>query len=193
MAFCICIDTLYHRAYFPYMNDTSVTFNLDVTLGQASFSASGSSQDVLNAFSDFQELVAGAPLRSVNGLPSPDEMENATRGSLLPASPPDHGADSQMEKVPLRVFLDSKVLPRGNSVIALGIAMWAKRYDDTAEVDAETMKQHWRMSGRKIPTNIPRDLNTAASEGWLERRGKGSFSVTSYGEKRFENFEPTAR
>ena len=191
MRLCICIDTPYLEAYFSYMNDASAPFSLDVTLGQASFSASGSSQDVLTAFADFQELIAVPPLRSADGFN--DKGDNPDSQELLPPTPPRSGDEEREEKVPLRVFLDSKVLPRGNSVIALGLATWAKRYDDTQQVDAETMKQLWRVSGKKIPTNIPRDLNTAASEGWLERRGKGSFSVTSYGEKHFDNLEPTTR
>ncbi|MBP1137337.1 hypothetical protein JOE31_003569 [Arthrobacter sp. PvP023] len=173
------------------MNDATVPFNLDVTLGQASFSASGSSEDVLNAFADFQELIASPPLQNIGS--SSDGASRASDDELLPIVPPLQGGDAEDERVPLRVFLDAKVLPRGNSVIALGIATWAKRYDNTYEVDAETMKQLWRISGKKIPTNIPRDLNTAASEGWLERRGKGSFSVTSYGEKHFDNFDSTTR
>lgn len=173
------------------MNDAPVPFSLDVTLGHASFSASGSSQDVFTAFSDFQELIAVPSQTPPNGFD--DKGNNADSQDHLPAAPPRSGDEEQQEKVPLRVFLDSKELPRGNSVIALGLATWAKRYDDTQQVDAEIMKQLWRVSGKKIPTNIPRDLNTAASEGWLERRGKGSFSVTSYGEKHFDNLDPTTR
>ena len=149
------------------MNDASVPFTLDVTLGQASFSASGTSEDVLNAFSDFQDLLSAPKLKSVVDVPNGTD-EGKHTSALAPAAPPLH-PDSKTEKIPLRVFLDSKVLQRGNAVIALGIAIWAKRFNDTGEVDAEIMKQHWRMSGKKIPTNIPRDLNTAASEGWLER------------------------
>jgi hypothetical protein len=173
------------------MNDTPTPFSLDVTLGQASFSASGSSQDVLTAFADFQELIAAPSQTSQDGFN--DNGSNANGREQFPLVHPLSSDEEQEEKVPLRVFLDSKVLPRGNSVIALGLATWAKRYNDTDQVDAETMKQLWRVSGKKIPTNIPRDLNTAASEGWLERRGKGSFSVTSYGERHFDNLDPATR
>jgi hypothetical protein len=52
---------------------------------------------------------------------------------------------------------------------------------------ADSLKAHWRMSKRRVPGNIARDMGTAASEGWLERLdAKGQYSVTSYGESHFD-------
>jgi len=50
------------------------------------------------------------------------------------------------------------------------------------------MKALWRDSKKKVPTNISRDLGSAATEGWLERlaTGAGSYGLTSYGEAHFD-------
>lgn len=71
--------------------------------------------------------------------------------------------------MPLRVFLDSKVLPPGNSVIALGLATWAKHCDDTQQVHIGTKAVVASVTQEDLD-NIPRKLATTDSEGWLERR-----------------------
>lgn len=170
-------------------DDTALT--LDVSVGHASFSASGVSADVLKAFGDFQSLLASGieaqQPEDIEDRPRPDEQGS---GGNKAANEEVEGVVPLTEKVPLRIFLDSKKLPRGNTVLALGIALWAKRYVGVNEIDAESAKVYWRDSGRRIPANISRDLGAAATEGWLERLPtKGQFSATSYGERHFDGIE----
>lgn len=171
----------------------SNTFTLDVTIGRASFSAAGDSAEVLKAFGDFQELIKKpAEIQLPDGIADDDADQGNSHGNGggSTATATETNAKGAEEKVPLRVFLDSKKLPRGNSVIGLGIAIWAKRYANVNEIDADSAKSYWRDSGRKIPSNINRDLGSAATEGWLERLPtKGQFSATSYGEKFFDDLE----
>ena len=170
------------------------TFTLDVAVGQANFSASGESDDVLRAFEDFQELIK----RPVE-LQFPEDNKGTTEVGRDEERPTTVSEVEQAnalteEKVPLRVFLDSKKLPRGNAIIGLGITIWAKRYENVQEIDVDIVKTYWRDSGRKIPANISRDLGTAATEGWLERLPtKGQFSATSYGEKHFDELESASK
>lgn len=174
-------------------DNTALT--LDVSIGRANFSASGESGDVLKAFEDFQALIKG-PLHiqlSEERDVDPEKDDNGGNGGNDGGGGNGAGTEGtspQVDKVPLRVFLDSKKLPRGNAILALGIAIWAKRYAEVNEIDVDSAKSYWRDSGRKIPANISRDLGSAATEGWLERLPtKGQFSATSYGEKHFDELE----
>jgi hypothetical protein len=157
-----------------------VELSVDVQHGSASFSARGSGSLVLKAFKEFRDFLATTEELStgrssqelqVPADPSPPTPEKATSGS-----------------VPLSVFLDQHKMPRGNAIVALGIAVWAKRYKSEDEITADIAKGHWRNSKRKVPANINRDLGVAASEGWLERlpSGQGKYAVTSYGEAHFD-------
>lgn len=171
---------------------------LTVELGKARFHAEGTGSLVLDAFQNFRAFYSeDAPLGAAEVSGFREEVEADGGGST------DQAAETRAEtkrtpaagdSVPLSVFLDGKKLPRGNAAIALGIAVWAKRHRSEDTVDAETMKAHWRISKRKVPANVGRDLGTAASEGWLERLpALGKYSVTGYGEKAFDDFpEPEA-
>lgn len=172
-------------------------FTLEVAIGRASFSAVGESADVLGAFEQFQSLLRVPSIAEPSGDGIEEEVPAATSSaSTTPATTETltSAEPEEVERVPLPVFLDSKQLPRGNAVIALGIAVWAKKFDGTNEIDLETAKGYWRNSGRKIPSNLSRDLGSAASEGWLERlaSGRGMFSVTSFGEKYFNGLPEAA-
>ena len=146
---------------------------------------------MLDAFGQFQEMLPALSAAAAD--PEPSNLGAAASGDA-DAQDPDNASDvpdaaaTDQDQPPLPVFLKSKAVPRGNPVIALGIAVWAKRYQGVNEIDAETAKGYWRDSGRKIPANINRDLGNAASSGWLERLpgNKGQFRVTSFGEGHFD-------
>lgn len=171
---------------------------LTVELGKARFRAEGAGSLVLDAFRHFRDFYGEhTPPGAAEATGSEEEARPDGGGSTdqtveTPAEPKRTPASGHL--IPLSVFLDGKKLPRGNATIALGIAVWAKRYRSEDTVDAETVKAHWRISKRKVPANIGRDLGSAASEGWLERLpGLGKYSVTGYGEKAFDDFpEPDA-
>lgn len=166
------------------MTETSAALTLDVTLGKAMFSASGGSEHVLQAFSDFQALVSLPPAALASSVDESTE-ETSTPSQAVAPTPASATEPDQEERIPLPVFLSSKVT-KGNNMIALGIGVWAKRYDDVDAVDAETAKNYWRASGMKVPGNISRDLGTATTAGWFEKRGR-AFFVTSYGERFFDD------
>lgn len=166
---------------------------LTVELGKARFHAEGAGSLVLDAFQHFRDFYGEhPPLGASEATGASKEAQPDEGGSIgqtaETASEPQPTPRSG-DAVPLSVFLDAKKLPRGNAAIALGIAVWSKRYRSEDTVDAETVKAHWRISKRKVPANIGRDLGTAASEGWLERLpALGKYSVTGYGEKAFDDF-----
>lgn len=166
---------------------------LTVELGKARFQAEGAGSLVLDAFQSFRDFYGEyAPLDAAETGGAGEAAQPEGSGSTDQAveTPADMKETPPAgDSVPLSVFLDGKKLPRGNAAIALGIAVWAKRYRSEDTVDAETIKAHWRISKRKVPANIGRDLGTAASEGWLERLpALGKYSVTGYGEKAFDDF-----
>jgi hypothetical protein len=166
------------------MTENATALTLDVTLGSAVFSASGGSEHVLRAFADFQSLVA-LPLTGLETPASTGAKESIDEEPPVPSAQAEDSAAVVSERIPLPVFLSSKAI-KGNSVIALGLAVWAKRYDNTAEVDSETIKNYWRKSPHKVPANIPRDLSNATGEGWFEKEGKAYF-VTGHGERYFDS------
>jgi hypothetical protein len=171
---------------------------LTVELGKARFHAEGKGALVLDAFQNFRDFYGDhAQVGAADASGAEEDVLQDGDGSTgtAAATPAEKKRTPPSgDAVPLSVFLDSKKLPRGNAAIALGIAVWAKRYRSEETVDADTMKAHWRISKRKVPANIGRDLGTAASEGWLERLpALGKYSVTGYGEKAFDDFsEPDA-
>ena len=172
---------------------TAAILALTVELGQARFQAEGAGSLVIDAFQNFRDFYGEyMPLGAAELGGTEEDTQQHGGGStgqeaetLAQTNQTPRAGDS----VPLSVFLDGKKLPRGNAAIALGIAVWAKRYRSEDQVDAEMMKAHWRISKRKVPANIARDLGTAASEGWIERLpALGRYSVTGYGEKAFDDF-----
>lgn len=161
------------------------SLSLNVTLGRATFKARGDAAAVLGAFGSFQEFYAAQDATVDEGEPVEEFSGDgsAQQETTLPSAERNAG-----DSVPLSVFLAKKKLPRGNAIIALGIAVWARRYKGEEVFTADTMKAFWRDSKKKVPSNIPRDLGSAASEGWLERlaTGAGNYGLTSYGEAHFD-------
>lgn len=162
------------------------TLSLRINFGRASFKANGDAAAVLGAFDAFQAFHAAQPPSADESQPDKTNHEPPSSSSPEQAQPEPTSSASGL--VPLSVFLSQKQLPRGNAIIALGIAVWAKRYKGEDVFTADTMKAFWRDSKKKVPANIARDLGTAASEGWLERltTGAGNYGLTSYGESHFD-------
>lgn len=158
---------------------------LKVSFGSATFRSQGTAEAVLKAFESFRDFYEAH---------QDEEPPSPVDGGSEEADPaPDQTTKAKAtvdDFVPLSVFLDRKKLPRGNKVLVLGIAVWAKRYRQEDVYTADTLKGHWRDSKRKIPGNLNRDIGEAASEGWLERlaSGQGQFGLTSYGENHFDGF-----
>lgn len=161
--------------------------DLDVSVGAYSFSAHGRAEMVLDAFGQFQTIISDPAVSAPSSTPRAEEPS----GESHDADQDEDREKAGDERVPLPVFLKSKILPRGNHVVALGIAVWAKRHSGVDELDVDTAKGYWRDSGRKVPANVSRDLGTAASEGWLERltNPRGSFRLTGFGETYFDELE----
>jgi len=79
------------------------------------------------------------------------------------------------------VFLKERSI-KTNAEVAAAIATWAKRHGDVEELTPDDAERLWRQSGRKVPSNIPRDMSAPATEG-LTRVGTGRYAVTTYGER----------
>lgn len=162
------------------MTDSS-RFRLDVSFGEASFSAEGEASLVLEAFATFREdlssrVGARTPIR-VKATPPP-----ADEGSLGPddaAEGPDPGS-AFAKGTPLSAFLKEKE-PEGNDEVAAAMAVWANANQGTTEFTASVMEDLWSRSGRKKPRNISRDLKKAAQEGWLDQASRGKYTLPSYG------------
>lgn len=191
--YCIRVTTEYVTAVEPHSaSSDGRTLRLEVSLGSASFTAEGHGASVLQAFAAFREFYetnqAYIPPLDLPGSIEPTTDETAAGRSDAPPESLSRGASNG--PVPLPVFLSSKKLPRGNHAIALGIAVWAKRFRDEQIITADSAKAHWRNSGKKVPANIARDLGSAASMGWLERLAgtTGNYSLTTYGETVFDGF-----
>lgn len=166
---------------------------LEVAFGSAHFSSSGDGELVLRAFEEFKKQLANTPtvqqnhigVQEARGTRDDQTVFSGLSGEASPAGSTGTEHTTVAATVaaePLPLFLNKRNL-KGNAEIAAGIAVWASTYKRQSELDTETFQNYWRLSGRKTPSNIPRDVKTAAKEGWLEQLGSRKYILTSYGER----------
>jgi hypothetical protein len=155
---------------------------LEVTYGDASFSAEGGADMVLHAFAAFKETV---PIQRGEGA-AQSKVTAArveTPGERV-ETPVDKGKGSSSD-LPLPVFIGNYKI-KSNPQAALAIAVWAARVRDETELTLESFTTHWRSSARKMPANLSRDIQGAIHEGWLERIAPNRYRTTSYGERHLD-------
>lgn len=157
---------------------------LDVTLGGATFAAEGPGETVLEAFAAFREHTVRQARQARNpavAAESPVSYEYSTSPAAETdaAAPDDQRPPDGHELLP--VFLKERSI-KTNAEVAAAIATWAKRHGDVEELTPDDAERLWRQSGRKVPSNIPRDMSAPATEG-LTRVGTGRYAVTTYGER----------
>lgn len=152
------------------MAATARDFTLSITLGDASFSASGDSQLVLDAFAEFKELARSAPKRRNT---PPQHDQSVDKADEVPAS--DTGGASD-EDLPLPAFLATLKLS-GNTQIGTAILDWSKRYANKDTLTSAELYDLWGSTSYKPPSrvaNLTRDMKKAGQQGWIKVSGKGS-------------------
>jgi hypothetical protein len=147
------------------------SLDLSITLGGTSFQASGPAAVVMKALEEFKGMASLAPVEE-------GEPEARTPGNGTASAKPQK---SSVSKVPLPQFLASDQI-KGNPKIATAIVAWAAAHENKASLTIGDIRQYWKKTTVKAPSNLPRDLTSAEKNGWLDREGK-SFSVNGYGRK----------
>lgn len=157
---------------------------LEVKVGQTAFSASGDGELVLRAFGDFQEHLRQLPDQLAASPAEEPERVTETETPAAPAprtEPEKPTTETHDDQLP--VFLKRRPNLKTNAQIAAGIAVWGNRYRNQEEFTSDDMETFWRGSGHRVPSNVPRDMGTAAKEGWLQRVSSGKYAPTAYGER----------
>jgi hypothetical protein len=141
---------------------------INVTLGSASFSASGGADRVMAALEKFREIVAGTDFDSEGA------EGNQEAAQVKPAM--------SNQKEPLPVFLDKRTLG-DNAARATAIVAWAQKHDGkTGGLRPAEIAENWRSTKMREPgRNLSRDVQKAVKRGMLVREG-GSYKVTGFGE-----------
>jgi hypothetical protein len=161
----------------------STVFRLEVSLGDASFSAEGESQLVFQAFETFRgELRAPGKNSREDQKPKDLEVEeDAGDGGKDEKSgnePDPHAAFAK--GTPLPVFLKENGPKTNPSAVAV-MAVWANANQGTTEFTTDVIEELWKRSGRKKAGNLARDIGDAANSGWLDRASRGKYTLPSYG------------
>lgn len=144
----------------------SGALELSITLGDATFTASGSSDIVMSALSEFKAMLGDVP-----------RAKRDARKTHAGAEEPSGGGE---KKVVLPLFVKERN-PKGNPLTATAIVAWAQIYGDRADgiTAAEALKL-WKTTSMKPPGNLSRDMASAAKEGLLEKKGT-TYTVTGHG------------
>lgn len=157
-----------------------------MTIGNASFSASGQTQVVLDAYADFKELIGP------DGALSPDPPSTKTARSRQPSSrttpEPESTVTSEEVKaptsLPLKPYLGRLKLP-GNKEKATAVLAWSAESGGEAQLTIAEIEALMKKGGFKAPKNLSRDVRKAETEGWLDSTGTGpsaKFFINGYGE-----------
>lgn len=139
------------------------SFELNITLGDSAFQASGDSNVVMKALAEFKGMVGETPPAQRHR----DKGEGAGKE-------PDPN-----KKIPLGTFM-KRTFPK-QAANATAIITWAKRHDGKASLKPSQVEGYWKKLGKK-PGNISQVCINAEGEGWLHNDGGGLYSVTEDGE-----------
>lgn len=147
----------------------SGSLELNVTLGDATFQASGASEVVMNALAEFKALVGQTP-PSIKRKTKDADADNRAKGEG-----PEEG-----KKLVLPLFLKEKN-PRGNPLTATAIVAWAEVHDGKTDgITAAEALRLWKSTSMKPPGNLARDMASAAKEGLLDKSGR-TYTLTGHG------------
>lgn len=140
-------------------------FELNITVGDSSFQASGDADVVMKALGEFKSLVGDAPKVKRETKKTPDESD-------------DQAGDGKSIVLPL--FIKERN-PKGNPLTATAIVAWAQLHGGKPQgVTASEALALWKTTSMKAPGNLPRDLTSAAKDGLLEKKGR-TYTVTGHG------------
>jgi hypothetical protein len=157
------------------------TFNLSISLGESSFTASGSPELVLSAWNEFKTMVQEPPPAQDTTNGKKRERDPGSGDKRAAGRRNEDGAD----RVPLPVFMKSRKWDN-MAEYATGIFVWAKRHDDKEQMKPGDMVTYWKKVAKKPgrPANV---CAAAAREGWLESAGSGNYAVVGHGEQMVDN------
>lgn len=155
------------------------TLELSVTVGNWSFSASGETSVVLDAYADSKEFVGATPTVA------PPEASRSEQAATAPAASTRTEVKSPTT-LPLKPYL-ARLNLRGNQEKATAILAWSAESGNKKELTAAEVETLWKKTQFRAPANLPRDLRAAEAEGWLDSKGKSgspdaTFSINGYGE-----------
>lgn len=156
------------------MPENGQTLDLSITVGDATFQASGPADLVMQALAEFDKLAASSRHRGAGA----DPTSKGTGGRR--AGGPSGGEAPTGDKVPFGVFMKRK-FPNQHAMAA-AIFTWAKRYDDRKTLKPGEMETYWKKVAKK-PGNTTQVCLNAEKQGWLENVGGGQYAVTGHGEK----------
>jgi hypothetical protein len=133
---------------------------ISITLGAASFTASGRAEQVMVALDRFTELLASADLEIAE--PAAGE-EGEPAATVKPAK--------AGEKEPLPIFLRARTI-KGNMEAAAAIVAWAQKHEGkTQGLRSSEIATYWRGTNLKEPGNIGRDLGNAVKDASMKSTG----------------------
>lgn len=144
----------------------SGSFELNITVGDSTFQASGNADVVMKALSEFKGLLAGTPTvkRQAKKTAADDIGDEGDGG----------------KSIVLPLFIKERN-PKGNLLTATAIVAWAQLHGNKPQgvTPAEALAL-WKTTSMKAPGNLPRDLTSAAKDGLLEKKGR-VYTVTGHG------------
>jgi hypothetical protein len=161
------------------MSPQSGELELSVSIADASFSASGETRVVLDAYADFKELIRAAPAAT---RPRIEASPAETAEAVTEPKPTGDQAAPEVKaptSLPLKPYLERLKLP-GNKHKAAAMVAWSAESGAKADLTVTEVEALWRRSPFKVPKNVPRDLRAAETEGWLESDGKEGSPGTTY-------------
>jgi hypothetical protein len=162
------------------------SFDLSVSLGEASFSASGKPDLVLKAFEDFKALTGHA-----------DVAQQASAGRRTTSAKRASSASPPSGDLSLPAFL-ARLKIKGGAQVGTAIIAWSAQYDGKDRLTPKEVEVLWKRTKYKVPStvgNLTRDLNKAVKAGLLRKdeqgRGKVVFYADAYEQQQVEQWATT--
>lgn len=152
------------------------------SLGENSFSASGSTEVVEAMLAEFKQLLsAGVPEA---GPKNEESSAGATRRKAPKRAKRKPDASSNQDPIdPSQVTLP-QLLAEGdfgtNDKVGAAIVIWAEAHEGHKGLSKDQVEAFWGKTTQKKPSNLPRDLRNAVKKGWIEEKD-GAYFGQGYG------------
>lgn len=146
------------------------TLEITLSLGDASFQASGNGDRVMAALNEFKLLLDSSPQPKRETKPKDGNGGGGGGGG---------GGDTK--GTPLGVFTNRSWENQGAKATA--IVLWARDNEQKASLTPNEVVAYWRKTAGKTPGNPTQVCQSAEKKGWLHNEGGGRYSVTGHGEE----------
>ena len=156
------------------------------SLGENSFSASGSTEVVEAMLAEFKQLLstdvgetASETEQSSGGATRRKPSRRAKqRAKRKPDAPSDQDPiDPSQATLP-------QLLAEGdfgtNDKVGAAIVIWAEAHEGHKGLSKDQVEAFWGKTTQKKPSNLPRDLRNAVKKGWIEEKD-GAYFGQGYG------------